>query len=90
MRVNIYAEELTRRVEVLHKAGFVGVRLFLELPASRAVAGGTQQVRGPFMASTGVEGTSAVTIWGKSADEVSDVLSRALAALHETLPQTGT
>lgn len=34
MRVNVYAEEMTDRVEIIEKGGFTGLRIFLALPAS--------------------------------------------------------
>lgn len=34
MRVNIYAEEMTQRVEIVEKNGFTGLRLYLELPVT--------------------------------------------------------
>lgn len=34
MRVNVYAEEITDRVEIVEKDGFTGVRFYLELPVT--------------------------------------------------------
>lgn len=67
MRVNIYAEELTQRVELVEKRSdegtFTGVRFYLELPAT--VAG--VQHQGPFLHREGDDDSAAVTFWGKRA-----------------------
>lgn len=34
MRVNVYAEEMTSRVEIVEKNGFTGLRVYLELPVT--------------------------------------------------------
>lgn len=77
MRVNIYAEEMTDRVEVITKEiegqAYTAVRFYLELPVTvRAVSpealdSGAQhkQFRGPFMHRPGDDDSSAVTFWGK-------------------------
>lgn len=65
MRVNIYAEELTDRVELIEKEiegrTYTAVRFYLELPAT--VNG--EQYQGPFMHRPGDDDSSAVTFWGK-------------------------
>lgn len=65
MRVNIYAEELTDRVEIVKKEAegyiFTGVRFYLELPVT--VQG--EQVSGPFIHHEGDDDSAAVTFWGK-------------------------
>lgn len=65
MRVNVYAEEMTGRVEVIGKEidgnVYTGVRFHLALPAT--VNG--QQYQGPFMHKPGDDDSSAVTFWGK-------------------------
>jgi hypothetical protein len=65
MRVNVYAEELTDRVEIIEKETadgvFTGVRFYLELP----VTVGEKQVRGPFMHRPGDDDSSAVTFWSR-------------------------
>jgi len=71
MRVNIYAEEITDRVEFVTKTingrDFVGVRFYLYLPVTVADSkvGGPDQVQGPFMHGEGDDDSSAVTFWGK-------------------------
>jgi len=65
MRVNVYAEEMTDRIQIISKEiegqQFTGLRLYLELPAT--VNG--QQYQGPFMHHPGDDDSSAVTFWGK-------------------------
>lgn len=65
MRVNVYAEEMTDRIEIISKLidgqAFTGVRFYLELPVT--VAG--QQLKGPFIHKPGDDDSSAVTFWGK-------------------------
>jgi hypothetical protein len=82
MRVNVYAEEITDRVEIAIKEvegrRFTGVRFFIELPAT--VDG--KQYRGPFMPGPGDDDSSAVTFWGDP-DDLRKVLRKALAKLDE-------
>lgn len=79
MRVNVYAEEMTDRIEIVAKViegeSFTGLRFYLELPAT--VNG--EQHRGPFMHRPGDDDSSAVTFWGKS--DLRDTLRYALALL---------
>ena len=81
MRVNVYAEEMTDRVEIVAKEidgqRFTGLRFYLELPAT--VDG--RQYRGPFQHRPGDDDSSAVTFWGKR--DLRDTLRQALALLDE-------
>ena len=65
MRVNIYAEEMTDRVEIIGKeidgTTFTGCRFYLALPATV----GGKQYQGPFIHRPGDDDSSAVTFWGK-------------------------
>ena len=65
MRVNIYAEEMTDRIEIVSKriGGqlFTGLRFYLELPAT---VDGVQH-KAPFIHGPGDDDSSAVTFWGK-------------------------
>ena len=65
MRVNVYAEEITDKVEIISKEidgnKFTGLRFYLELPAT--VNG--QQFQGPFIHRLFDDDSSAVTFWGK-------------------------
>jgi hypothetical protein len=95
MRVNVYAEEMTDRVEVISKTTedgeFTGLRIYLELPCTiplRTQGDGygdsydskyTQNVRGPFIHRPGDDDSAAVTFWGKK--DLRGVLVRALEAL---------
>lgn len=81
MRVNVYAEEMTNRIEVIEKTTdnglFTGLRFYLELPVS--VTGG--QVKGPFMHHPGDDDSAAVTFWGKQ--DLRKALIAALDALDD-------
>jgi hypothetical protein len=81
MRVNVYAEEMTDRIEIISKTiegtAFTGLRIYLELPAT--VDG--KQYQGPFMHNPGDDDSSAVTFWGKQ--DLRTVLVQALQKLNE-------
>lgn len=81
MRVNVYAEEMTDRVEIISKEidgrTYTGIRFYLELPAT---VNGTQH-QGPFLHRPGDDDSSAVTFWGKS--DMQTVLRKALRLLEE-------
>lgn len=81
MSVNVYAEEMTDRVEIISKEidgqVFTGLRIYLELPAT--VDG--KQYQGPFMHRPGDDDSSAVTFWGKL--DLREVLRKALAGLDD-------
>jgi hypothetical protein len=85
MRVNIYAEEMTDRLEIIGKEieghRFTGLRFYLELPAT--VNG--QQHQGPFMHHPGDDDSSAVTFWGKR--DLRTALRKALAMLDDHYTQ---
>jgi hypothetical protein len=92
MRVNIYAEEMTDKVELIEKEAadgkFVGVRFWLELPVTRHDLGpiGASkptpvQISGPFMHHPGDNDSAAVTFWGKA--QLKIVLRKALTLLGE-------
>ena len=88
MRVNIYAEEITDRIEIITKktpeGEFTGVRFYLELPVTidgASADGFRRQVRGPFMLRPGDDDSSAVTFWGKR--DLRKALEAALKLLTE-------
>jgi hypothetical protein len=68
MRVNVYAEEMTDRIEIVEKEAegqkFTGVRFYLELPVTMPNTG--NHIRGPFLHGPGDDDSAAVTFWGKS------------------------
>jgi hypothetical protein len=80
MRVNVYAEEMTDRVEVISKTingqEFTGLRLYLELPATGPDG---VNVRGPFLHGEGDDDSAAVTFWGKR--DLRSVLVKMIAKL---------
>ena len=79
MRVNVYAEEMTDRIEIIGKEidgrVYTGLRIYLELPVT---VNGTQY-QGPFMHRPGDDDSSAITFWGKR--DLRDVLRKAIEAL---------
>lgn len=88
MRVNIYAEEMTDRVELVKKGEFVGVRFYLYLPVtchsdslsgSISVGSGDSQIQGPFIHRADDDDSAAVTFWGKR--DLKVALIKALALL---------
>lgn len=94
MRVNVYAEEITDRVEIISKVidghTFTGVRFYLELPVTIPKnkelkyrdgrdAGKVHEISGPFLHRDGDDDSSAVTFWGKR--DLRSVLIKALAML---------
>jgi len=85
MRVNVYAEEMTQRVEIIDKeidgTKFTGLRFYLELPVTQMTRQGPVQVSGPFMHHAGDDDSSAVTFWGKQ--DLRRVLKKALKLLDE-------
>lgn len=79
MRVNVYAEEMTDRVEIVRKVTpdgeFTGLRFYLELPISN----GSVTHKGPFIHRPGDDDSAAVTFWGKQ--DLRSMLYKALNAL---------
>lgn len=79
MRVNVYAEEMTDRIEIIEKVidgqAFMGLRFYMELPVTL----GEKQVSGPFIHQEGDDDSAAVTFWGKR--DLREVLRKALAML---------
>lgn len=84
MRVNVYAEEMTDRVEIISKTTedgtFTGLRFYLELPISVPSGGGHRVThRGPFIHRPGDDDSAAVTFWGKQ--DLRKVLRTAMTQL---------
>jgi len=82
MRVNVYAEEMTDRIEIISKEidghKFTGLRLYLYMPVT--LPDGTQ-AKGPFIHRPGDDDSSAITIWGKR--DLRRVLSKMLSSLED-------
>lgn len=94
MRVNVYAEEMTDRVEIISKkidgATFTGLRFYLYLPVTSPVslsqAGprlheDSREYQGPFLHREGDDDSAAVTFWGKQ--DLRIVLRKALEMLDK-------
>jgi hypothetical protein len=81
MRVNVYAEEMTDRIEIIGKEidgqTFTGLRFYLELPATQD----GQTYQGPFIHRPGDDDSAAVTFWGKR--DLRTVLRKALDMLDK-------
>jgi len=92
MRVNVYAEEMTDRVEIVTKrilgVEYTGLRMYMELPctvpvkqpghSSKVVC---ENVSGPFIHNDGDDDSAAITFWGKK--DLREVLQKALDMLDE-------
>lgn len=94
MRVNVYAEEITDRVELVEKGGFVGVRIYLALPVSYHVGiggslfpakpGDTRQathLQAPFIHHPGDDDSGAITFFGRKTTLTA--MKKAVALLEE-------
>jgi hypothetical protein len=92
MRVNVYAEEMTTRIEIIAKEidgqSFTGCRFYLELPATvRGPDGSMVHVQAPFMHRPGDDDSSAVTFWGKR--DLRELLRQALSLLDAHYAERG-
>lgn len=96
MRVNVYAEEMTSRVEIIEKEingnKFTGCRFYMELPVTTYPApsydnplGMVKQLQGPFIHQRGDDDSAAVTFWGKQ--DLRCVLRLALDKLNKHYAQ---
>ena len=95
MRVNVYAEEMTDRIEIVEKVidgiTFTGLRFYLYLPVTMhelpgmkpgdSLEGGPLHIRGQFEHRSGDDDSSAVTFWGTTS--LRDWLLKALAVVDE-------
>lgn len=91
MRVNVYAEEMTERTEIIEKVvdgvKFTGLRLYLELPVTvphvnqDGSTRGYTHHKGPFLHKPGDDDSSAVTFWGKQ--DLRGVLRKMLQDLDD-------
>ena len=82
MRVNVYAEEMTGRIEIIGKEidgrTFTGLRFYLELPVTLPDG---SQANGPFIHRPGDDDSAAVTFWGKR--DLRPALRKALQILDD-------
>lgn len=81
MRVNVYAEEMTDKVEIIKKGKFTGVRFWLYLPVTKVHEGVIVHHKGPFIHEKNDDDSSAVTFWGKQS--LKKVLQKAQDLLDE-------
>lgn len=81
MRVNVYAEELTDKVEFIKKKNdegeWTGVRFYLELPVTHK----DRNISGPFIHRDGDDDSSAITFWGKR--DLHKLLKKALKLMDD-------
>lgn len=87
MRVNIYAEEMTDRIEIIEKDieghKFTALRFYLYLPTTKGydIDGNPINVQGPFVHRLGDDDSAAVTFWGKQ--DLRKMLKQALDMLDQ-------
>lgn len=86
MRVNVYSEEMTDRVEIVEKVIdgviFTGLRLYMYMPVTMYPGSPSQvQHKGPFIHGEGDDDSAAVTFWGKR--DLREVLEKALDMLNK-------
>ena len=92
MRVNIYAEETTDRIEIIDKEidgyRFTGLRFYLYLPVTLPNSSPPHQARGPFIHRPGDDDSAAITFWGKQ--DLRTLLRKALRMLDDHYAKTST
>ncbi|MDE2031371.1 MAG: hypothetical protein KGI58_03900 [Patescibacteria group bacterium] len=97
MRVNVYAEEMTDRIEIIEKTidgqKFEACRFYLYLPTSyyRTPSDNVHpcltnqkphgELKGPFIHHEGDDDSSAVTFWSRG--KLRDILQKAIDLLDE-------
>jgi len=88
MRVNIYAEEMTNRIEIIEKEidgnKFEACRFYLYLPVTVPSPQGypdTNNVQGPFIHREGDDDSAAVTFWSRG--KLREILQQAIDKLDE-------
>lgn len=81
MRVNIYAEEMTDRIEVIEKeidgVKFEALRMYMYLPVTHA----GENIQGPFLHREGDDDSAAITFWSRG--KLKEILQRAIEVLDE-------
>lgn len=87
MRVNIYAEEMTDRIEIISKEidgiNFEACRFYLYLPVTEPRMKGLtpMQHQGPFLHREGDDDSAAITFWSRG--KLRDILQKAINLLDE-------
>lgn len=93
MRVNIYAEEMTDRIEIIEKEidgiKFEACRFYLYLPVTKRIIRETHvgpvndivQVQGPFLHRDDDDDSAAITFWSRG--KLRDILQQAINLLDE-------
>lgn len=87
MRVNIYAEEMTNRIEIIEKeidgVRFQACRFYLYLPVTtgKDQSGYPINQSGPFIHREGDDDSSAVTFWSRG--KLREILQQAINKLDE-------
>lgn len=85
MRINIYKEELTKRIEVITKVvdgiTYTGLRIYLYMPVTTKPH--NMQVRGPFLHRAGDDDSSAVTFWADR-EEIHQLIFAMKSAMAES------
>lgn len=86
MRINVYGEELTNRVEVVSKEvsgrTFYGVRVYLYTPITSTDAG--VPISGPFFCGD-TDRSSAVTFWSENPLHIRMLLNRMSDAINTVM-----
>lgn len=87
MRVNIYAEEMTNRIEIIEKEidgnKFEACRFYLYLPVTTGYdqSGYPINQEGPFIHREGDDDSAAVTFWSRG--KLREILQQAIDKLDE-------
>jgi hypothetical protein len=92
MRVNVYAEEMTDRIEIVEKVidgvKFTGLRMYMYLPVTMYPGSPAQvQHKGPFIHGEGDDDSAAITFWGKT--DLRETLWKALEILNKHYTDSG-
>lgn len=83
MRINVYGEELTDRVEKIEKTvdgvQYYGLRIYLYMPVTTKPH--NMQVKGPLIHREGDDDSSAITLWSSSKQQLRNLVGQMLTAL---------
>lgn len=91
MRVNIYAEEMTDRIEIIEKeidgVRFEALRFYMYLPVTIPARGSwmdgepPDQIQGPFLHREGDDDSAAITFWSRG--KLREILQKAIELLDK-------